>query len=62
MPRRADFRPFATRGRRPTLAILLTFAVFSTLSVVSSISVTKRSHNQAPDVEVAARQRTLAER
>src|SRR5206468_12535248 len=58
----ADFRPFATRGRRPILAILLTFAVFSTLSVVSSISATKRSQNRAAVVEVAARQRTLAER
>jgi diguanylate cyclase (GGDEF)-like protein/PAS domain S-box-containing protein len=62
MIRRADFRPFATRGRRPILAILLTFAVFSTLSVGSSISATKRSQNRAAVVEVAARQRTLAER
>jgi diguanylate cyclase (GGDEF)-like protein/PAS domain S-box-containing protein len=62
MLRRADFRPFATRGRRPILAILLTFAVFSTLSVVSSISATKRSQNRAAVIEVAARQRTLAER
>ena len=62
MPGRKDFRPFATRGRRPILAILLTFAVFSTLSVVSSISATKRSQNRATVVEVAARQRTLAER
>src|SRR5438105_6393014 len=62
MPRRADFRPFATGGRRPIVAILLTFAVFSTLSVVSSISATKRSQHRAAVVEVAARQRTLAER
>jgi diguanylate cyclase (GGDEF)-like protein/PAS domain S-box-containing protein len=62
MPRRADFRPFATGGRRPILAILLTFAVFSTVSVVSSISATKRSQHRASVVEVAARQRTLAER
>jgi diguanylate cyclase (GGDEF)-like protein/PAS domain S-box-containing protein len=62
MLRRVDFRPFATRGRRPILAILLTFAVFSTLSVVSSISATKRSQNRAAVIEVAARQRTLAER
>src|SRR5207247_1776724 len=62
MPRRADFRPFATRGRRPILAILLTFALFSTLSVISSISATKRSQHRASVVEVAARQRTLAER
>ncbi len=62
MRRRADFRPFATGGRRPILAILLTFAVFSTVSVVSSISATKRSQHRASVVEVAARQRTLAER
>lgn len=62
MPRRADFRPFATRGRRPIIAILLTFAVFSTASVFSSISATKRSQHRAAVVEVAARQRTLAER
>ncbi len=62
MPRTADFRPFAIGGRRPILAILLTFAVFSTVSVVSSISATKRSQHRASVVEVAARQRTLAER
>jgi len=62
MPRRGDFRPFAARGRRPILAILLTFAAFSTVSVVSSISTTKRSQHRASVVEVAARQRTLAER
>ena len=62
MPRRADFRPFVTRGRRPILAILLTFAVFSAISVALSISATKRSQHRAAVVEVAARQRTLAER
>ena len=62
MRRRADFRPFATGGRRPILAILLTFAVFSTVSVASSISATKHSQHRASVVEVAARQRTLAER
>ena len=62
MPRRADFRPFVARGRRPILAILLTFAVFSAMSVALSISATKRSQHRAAVVEVAARQRTLAER
>jgi diguanylate cyclase (GGDEF)-like protein/PAS domain S-box-containing protein len=62
MPRRADFRPFVARGRRPILAILLTFAVFSAISVALSISATKRSQHRAAVVEVAARQRTLAER
>jgi diguanylate cyclase (GGDEF)-like protein/PAS domain S-box-containing protein len=62
MPRRADFRPFAARGRRPILAILLTFALVSTVTVALSISATKRSQHRASVVEVAARQRTLAER
>jgi diguanylate cyclase (GGDEF)-like protein/PAS domain S-box-containing protein len=62
MPRRVAFRPFATRGRRPILAILLTFALVSTVSVALSISATKRSQHRASVVEVAARQRTLAER
>ena len=56
------FRPFADRGRRAIAAILLTFALFSALSVTLSIWATKRSQNQASVVEVAARQRTLAER
>jgi diguanylate cyclase (GGDEF)-like protein/PAS domain S-box-containing protein len=56
------FRPFAERGRRAIGAILLTFALFSALSVTLSIWATKRSQNQASVVEVAARQRTLAER
>src|SRR3954471_22561330 len=55
-------RPFADRGRRAIGAILVTFALFSALSVTLSIWATKRSQNQASVVEVAARQRTLAER
>ena len=56
------FRPFATRGRRVIGAILLTFGLFSALSVTLSIRAAARSQNQAVVVEVAARQRTLAER
>jgi diguanylate cyclase (GGDEF)-like protein/PAS domain S-box-containing protein len=56
------FRPFATRGRRTIAAILLTFAFFSAVSVTLSIWATTRSKHQASVVEVAARQRTLAER
>src|SRR5437868_15175853 len=62
MRRATTFSPFATRGRRAIAAILITFALFSTLSVVLSISATSRSKNRATAVEVAARQRTLAER
>src|SRR6266571_836273 len=62
MLRRLEFRPFATRGRRTIAAILATFAVFSALSVTLSIWTTKGSQHRAAVVEVAARQRTLAER
>jgi diguanylate cyclase (GGDEF)-like protein/PAS domain S-box-containing protein len=60
--RRSAFSPFAGRGRLTIVAILLTFGLFSTVSVVLSISTTSRSKNRATEVEVAARQRTLAER
>ena len=56
------FRPFATRGRRVVGAILCTFAVFSAASVSLSIWATSRSRNKASVLQVAARQRTLAER
>jgi diguanylate cyclase (GGDEF)-like protein/PAS domain S-box-containing protein len=62
MPRRSEFRPFASRGRRVIAAILLTFAISAGLSVGLSISTTKRSQNRASILEVAGRQRTLAER
>jgi diguanylate cyclase (GGDEF)-like protein/PAS domain S-box-containing protein len=58
----ADFRPFASRGRRAVGAILVTFACFSALSVTMSIRATKGSQHSASVIEVAARQRTLAER
>jgi diguanylate cyclase (GGDEF)-like protein/PAS domain S-box-containing protein len=60
--RAAPFRPFAVRSRRPIAAVLLTFALFSTVSVAFSIRATNRSQNRAAMVEVAARQRTLVER
>jgi diguanylate cyclase (GGDEF)-like protein/PAS domain S-box-containing protein len=59
---RATFRPFTARGRRTIAAILLTFALVSTVSVTLSIRATSRSKDRATVVEVAARQRTLAER
>ncbi len=55
-------RPFAARGRGPIGAILLVFALFSALSVGLSIRSATGSRHQAAVVEVAARQRTLAER
>src|SRR5439155_14742579 len=62
MRRGRAFRPFTARGRRVVVAILLTFALFSTTSVFLTISATGRSQHRAAVVEVAARQRTLAER
>ena len=60
--RRQAFRPFATRGRRTIVGILSTFALFSTLTVTVSIWATSGSQHRASVLEVAARQRTLAER
>ena len=62
MRRRHAFRPFKERGRRTIVAILLTFALFSTLSVAVSIWATSGSRHRASVLEVAARQRTLSER
>jgi diguanylate cyclase (GGDEF)-like protein/PAS domain S-box-containing protein len=62
MRRRQAFRPFATRGRRTIVGILATFALFSTLTVTVSIWATSGSQHRASVLEVAARQRTLAER
>jgi diguanylate cyclase (GGDEF)-like protein/PAS domain S-box-containing protein len=62
MPRPRAFQPFATRGRRTVLAILATFALTSAVDVTLSIWATSRSKHKAAVVEVAARQRTLAER
>jgi diguanylate cyclase (GGDEF)-like protein/PAS domain S-box-containing protein len=60
--RARNFSPFSSRGRRAIPGILLVFALFSLLSVTLSIRATTRSKNKAAVVEVAARQRTLAER
>ena len=59
---RRQFQPFASGGRRTIVGILVTFALFSALSVTLSIWTTKGSQHRAAVVEVAARQRTLAER
>jgi diguanylate cyclase (GGDEF)-like protein/PAS domain S-box-containing protein len=60
--RRQTFRPFASSGRRTVAAILATFAFFSAVSVGLSVWSTSRSKYKASVLEVAARQRTLAER
>jgi diguanylate cyclase (GGDEF)-like protein/PAS domain S-box-containing protein len=59
---RRNFRPFAARGRATVVAILATFALFSVVNVGLSIRATARSQHRATVVEVAARQRTLAQR
>jgi diguanylate cyclase (GGDEF)-like protein/PAS domain S-box-containing protein len=62
MRRRQAFRPFASSGRRTVAAILATFALFSAVNVGLSVWSTSRSKYKASVLEVAARQRTLAER
>ena len=62
MTRRRTFTPFLARGRRAIPAILLVFALFSVIGVALSIRATSRSQHKAAVVEVASRQRTLAER
>jgi diguanylate cyclase (GGDEF)-like protein/PAS domain S-box-containing protein len=57
-----SFTPFAARGRGTIVGVLLTFALSSAVSVGLSVRTTSRSQHQAAAIEVAARQRTLAER
>lgn len=59
---RQTLRPFHERGRRTIVAIFLIFTVMAGLEVVLSLSAAKRSQNRATVVEIAGRQRTLAER
>jgi diguanylate cyclase (GGDEF)-like protein/PAS domain S-box-containing protein len=61
MRARSAFSPFAGRGRLTIVAILVTFGLCSAITVFLSINATSRSKNRATEVEVAARQRTLAE-
>jgi diguanylate cyclase (GGDEF)-like protein/PAS domain S-box-containing protein len=62
MSRRSRSHPFVPRGRRTVVAILCAFAVSSVVGVGLSISATARSRHKAAVVEIAGRQRTLAER
>ena len=54
------FAPYASRGRRPIVAILLTFALCSTASIGLSIWQTARTQHRAEVLRVAERQQTLA--
>jgi diguanylate cyclase (GGDEF)-like protein/PAS domain S-box-containing protein len=56
------FRPFAPRARVTIVGIVVTFVFVSTASAALSIWSTGKSKNQATVLEIAARQRTLAER
>jgi diguanylate cyclase (GGDEF)-like protein/PAS domain S-box-containing protein len=60
--RSRPFRPFAGRGRRAIGAILVTFALSSTVTVTLSIWATSRAQHRAATFEIAARQRMLADR
>ncbi|HWG09485.1 MAG TPA: diguanylate cyclase [Solirubrobacteraceae bacterium] len=56
------FRPFASGGGRTIAAILGTFALIFGLSAALSVIAIDRSRGRAAVVQVADRQRTLAER
>ncbi|MCW2966491.1 MAG: hypothetical protein JWM71_263 [Solirubrobacteraceae bacterium] len=62
MRQRQSIRPLASRGRAMIVAIIAVSAVLSTASVVLTVHVASRNQNRAPVLEMAARQRTLAER
>jgi diguanylate cyclase (GGDEF)-like protein/PAS domain S-box-containing protein len=57
-------KPFAVSGssRAPIIAIFVTFALISATTIALSVSSTKVSQDQTNVIQVAARQRTLAER
>jgi diguanylate cyclase (GGDEF)-like protein/PAS domain S-box-containing protein len=59
---RRDLGPFGARTRGTVIAILITFALVSGGSAILSIWTTSRSKDRGTVIEVAARQRTLAER
>ena len=60
--RGTSFRPFATRGRGVIVTVIALFALFSAVSIALSIGETTGSRHRATIVEIAGRQRTLAER
>jgi diguanylate cyclase (GGDEF)-like protein/PAS domain S-box-containing protein len=62
MAGRTTFRPLESGGRRVVVAIVATFALVSAGTVVLSINGTARARHRAAVIEVAARQRMLADR
>ena len=59
---RGNLGPFGARTRGTVIAILLTFALVSAASAIISVWTTSRSKDKSTVIQVAARQRTLAER
>jgi diguanylate cyclase (GGDEF)-like protein/PAS domain S-box-containing protein len=60
--RRRTFQPFASRSRRTIIAIVATMALVSALGAILSIRAASSSQHRATVLEIASRQRTLAER
>ena len=60
--RRTSIRPFDAGGRRVIMAIFFTFAAMAGLTFFLTLSATGRLRDRGTLVELAARQRTLAER
>jgi diguanylate cyclase (GGDEF)-like protein/PAS domain S-box-containing protein len=60
--RRRAFQPFASRSRRTIVAIFATMALVSALGGFLSIRAASSSQHRATVLEIAGRQRTLAER
>jgi diguanylate cyclase (GGDEF)-like protein/PAS domain S-box-containing protein len=62
MRSRKTFRPFAMRSRRTVVAIVVTMALVSAASAFLSVRSASNSQHRAAVIEIAGRQRTLAER
>jgi diguanylate cyclase (GGDEF)-like protein/PAS domain S-box-containing protein len=60
--RRTRFKPLESRGRRWIVAIVMTFTLVSAGTLALSIRGTSRARHRATVIEVAARQRMLADR
>jgi len=62
--RRSSLRPITASGsgQRPVIAIFVTFALISAATIALSVHSTKRSEHRTSVIQIAARQRTLAER
>jgi len=60
--RNDPLRPFGASTKRTIIAIFAVFAAIALVTSGLSVWATKRSQNRATVVEIASRQRTLAER